>query len=66
MENNKDMERSIRGTPPVPDDIVALITNMQRIQAVLIQNFGNESPQATEIKRLLAAMYAKHNYPTPE
>ena len=64
MENNKDMERSIHGN--TPDDIVALVTNMQRIQAVLIQNFGNESPQATEIKRLLAAMYEKHNYPTPE
>jgi hypothetical protein len=56
-----DIERTIPGTPKIPDNIDALITLLILNQIALVQVIGDKAPPATEIQRLIEALYDNYN-----
>jgi hypothetical protein len=56
-----DIERTIPGTPKIPDNFDALITLLILNQIVLFQVIGDKAPPATEIQRLIEALYDNYN-----
>jgi hypothetical protein len=56
-----DIERTIPGTPKIPDNINALITLLILNQIALFQVIGDKAPSATEIQRLIEALYDNYN-----
>ena len=52
-----DIERTVPGTPKIPDNIDALITLLVLNQLALVQVIGNKAPPSTEIQRLIEALY---------
>ena len=56
-----DIERTIPNTPKIPDNIDALITLLILNQIALVQVIGDKAPPATEIQRLIEALYDNYN-----
>jgi hypothetical protein len=57
-----DIKRTIPGTPKIPDNIdAALITLLILNQTALVQVIGDKAPPATEIQRLIEALYDNYN-----
>jgi hypothetical protein len=56
-----DIERTIPGTPTIPDNINALITLLILNQIALVQVIGDKAPPATEIQRLIETLYDNYN-----
>jgi hypothetical protein len=56
-----DIERTIPGTPKNSDNIDALITLLILNQIALVQVIGDKAPPATEIQRLIEALYDNYN-----
>jgi hypothetical protein len=52
-----DIERTVPGTPKIPNNIDALITLLTLNQLALEQVIGNKAPPAREIQRLLAVLF---------
>jgi hypothetical protein len=56
-----DIKRTIPGTPEIPDNINALITLLILNQIALVQVIGDKAPPATDIQRLVEALYDNYN-----
>jgi hypothetical protein len=56
-----DIERTIPGTPKIPNNIDALITLLILNQIALVQVIGDKAPPATAIQRLIEALYDNYN-----
>ena len=56
-----DMERSIPGTPQIPDTIDALITNLTLTQLGLVQVVGDRAPPPVQLQRLLEALFDNYS-----
>jgi hypothetical protein len=52
-----DMERTVPGTPKIPDNIDALITLLLLNQSALVQVIGDRAPPPRGFKRLIDALY---------
>jgi hypothetical protein len=56
-----DIKQAIPGTPRIPDKIDALITLLILNHIALVQVIGDKAPPATEIQRLIEALYDNYN-----
>jgi hypothetical protein len=56
-----DIERTIPGTPKIPDNIDALIRLLILNQIALVQVIGDKAPPVIEIQRLIEALYDNYN-----
>jgi hypothetical protein len=56
-----DIEKTIPGTPKIPDNVDALITLLVLNQLTLVQIIGNRAPPPKEIQRLIDALYDNYN-----
>jgi uncharacterized membrane protein YgcG len=56
-----DIKQTIPGTLKIPDNIDALITLLILNQIALVQVIGDKAPPATEIQRLIEALYDNYN-----
>jgi hypothetical protein len=56
-----DIKWTIPGTPKTPNNINALITLLILNQIALVQVIGDKAPPATEIQRLIEALYDNYN-----
>jgi hypothetical protein len=56
-----DIERTILETPKISNNIDALITLLILNQVALVQVIGDKAPPATEIQRLIEALYNNYN-----
>lgn len=61
VPTSADIERSIPGTPQIPDTIDALITNLQLTQLGLIQVIGDRAPPSIQLQRLLDALFDNYS-----
>jgi hypothetical protein len=52
-----DMEKTIPGTPKIPDKVDALITLLVLNHLALVQIIGDRAPPPREIQRLIDALY---------
>lgn len=56
-----DLERTVPGTPKIPDNIDALITLLLLNQSALVQVIGDRAPPPRGFKRLIDALYDNYN-----
>ena len=56
-----DIEKTIPGTPKIPDNVDGLITILVLNQLALVQIIGDKAPPAVELQRLVDALYDNYN-----